>query len=457
MQLMKGNNMSFEKEINLEKLKEEKDNYLNDSKNTIIRHGLSKTKINDFVYSLDKANNIDFKFSIDIKTLPVTNQRQSGRCWIFSACNLLREHIAKKLGIKDMFEISQNYVAFYDKLEKINFTLEAIISNIDLKHDDRKMMFILQNGISDGGQWDMFVNLVKKYGIVPKANMVETLQSSFTMQMNRVINSSIREFAYLAQKEYQESKDLEKVYELKKKYMEKFYAFLIDNFGVPPEKFDFEYVDEDKNYHCIKDLTPQKFAKDYLGDFLDNYVSIIHAPTKDKEFNKTYTIELLGNVIEGKKVTHLNLELERLKQLIIKQLSKGELVWFGSDVSNYGVRENGLGLWDDQSFDYRSAFGLDISFEKEHMLDYFQSAMNHAMVLTGVNLVNGKPNRWKVENSWGEDIGKKGYFVISDSFFDKFVYQAAIDKKYLNKEELKALKGEPTILPMWDPFGTLAD
>ncbi len=445
------------KSIKLEDVKLYQENYSKDSKNTIIRHALSKTKLNDVCYSLDNQKNREYTFSIDIKTMPVTNQKQSGRCWIFSACNLLRERIAKELNIEGMFEISQNYIAFYDKLEKINYVLESIIDRIDYAPSERKLMFILQNGVNDGGQWDMFKNIIKKYGICPKSSMIETCQSSFTSQVNSLINVSLREFAYKAQKLYKEDKDLNKIYELKEEYLSKFYVLLVDCFGIPPRNFDFEYTDKKHKYHICKNYTPKSFYDEFVKDYIDDYVSIIHAPTIDKEYNKTYTVEYLGNVIEGDKVTHLNLPLNRMKELIVTQLKEGNLVWFGSDVSKYSVRDEQVGLWDDKHFDYKSCFGLDVSFEKEAMLDYSSSCMNHAMVLTGVNLVNNKPNRWKIENSWGKDIGNAGYFIMSDTFFDKFVYQAAILKDYLNQDELDALKQEPVLLQPWDPFGTLAD
>ena len=445
------------KSIKLDDIKRYQKEYDEDIKNTIIRHSLSKTKLNDACYSLDNQKNREYTFSIDLKTMPVTNQKQSGRCWIFSASNLLRERIAKELDIEGMFEISQNYIAFYDKLEKINYVLESIIDRIDQEPSERKLMFILQNAVGDGGQWDMFVNIIKKYGICPKSSMVETCQSSYTSDMNSLINVSLRNFAYQAQNLYKKDKDLNNIYSLKEEYLKKFYALLVDGFGVPPTNFDFEYTDKKHKYHIRKNYTPKSFYEEFVKDYIDDYVSIIHAPTKDKEYNKTYTVEYLGNVIEGKKVTHLNLPLSRMKELIIDQLKNGDLVWFGSDVSKYRVRDEQVGLWDDKHFDYESCFGLDVSFEKDAMLDYSSSCMNHAMVLTGVNLVDGKPNRWKVENSWGKDVGNAGYFIMSDTFFDKFVYQAAILKDYLNDSELQALKQEPIMLQPWDPFGTLAD
>ncbi len=432
----------------------EKD-YSSSKKNTVIRHALSNSDLNTVCRSLDNEGDNQFTFSIDLKTLPVTNQKKSGRCWIFSASNLLREMIAKKAHIKDMFEISQNYIAFYDKLEKCNFVMESIIDLIDENPSDRKLDFILQNGVGDGGQWDMYVNLVKKYGVCPKASMVETNQSNFTMQSTSLINSSLRKFAAEAQKSYKADKDINKVEALKSEYLDKFYALLTSCFGVPPTKFDFEYVDEKGKYHIEKGYTPKSFFAKYIGDEIDDYVSVINAPTADKPFFKTYNIEYLGNVVGGKEVTHLNLPMERVKELIVKQLEAGDLVWFGSDVSKYGVRPEGY--WDDKSYDFITPFGLDHKFDKADMLDYHSSSMNHAMVLTGVDIKEGKAIRWKVENSWGDELGSKGYFIMSDSFFDAYVYQAAIRKEFLSEKELAALKEKPVLLAPWDPFGTLAD
>jgi bleomycin hydrolase len=442
-------------ELTLAGLKKIQDAYLQSEKDTVLRHALAVNKMSDTVTSLDGAKDNAFTFSLDLKTLPVTNQLHSGRCWIFSASNLLREMIAKKAGIKDMFEISQNYISFYDKLEKINFTLEAVISLLGNKPDERKLMFVLQNGVGDGGQWDMFVAIVKKYGVCPKAAFPETAQSNETRDSNTLINASIRKFAAEAQALYKQKGTLAEVRKLKEEYLVKLYALLTDSFGVPPEKFDFEYTDKDGIYHIEKDLTPESFFEEYIGASIDDYVSVINAPTADKPYNQTYQIELLGNVIGGKSVTHLNVSLDRFKEMIVSQLKDKELVWFGSDVSYFGKRDSGL--WDDRTFDYQTAFGLSEIFSKKDMLDYHAAAMNHAMVLTGLDEKDGQIVRWKIENSWGEANGIKGMFMMSASFFDAFAFQAAILKKYLTVEELKALQKKPVLLPPWDPFGTLAD
>ncbi len=427
--------------------------YLDNNLNNVVRHAMSNVLISDLAYHKDHLKNNELLFDIEIKTMPVTNQYSSGRCWIFAACNVLREIIGKNLNISN-FELSQSYVAFYDRLEKINYELESIIDLIDREHDDRTLAHILENGLCDGGQWDMFVNIVKKYGIVPKQAMPETFQSSNTGLSNNLINACMRKFAATAKTAYLE-KGIDEVRRLKDELFQKFYNLLLDCHGLPCEKFDFEYRDANNEYHIDKDLTPISFYEKYIGNLLDDYVSVINAPTKDKPYFNTYTISYLGNVIEGKRITHLNVPMERLTELALTQIKNGEVTWFGSDCGKYAARKDGI--WDDLSFDYQSLFNLDYDFSKTDGLDYKASVMNHAMVLTGVALKDNQPTKWKVENSWGAGAGINGYYVMTNTWFNRFVFQIVINKKYLKENELKAFEKEPILLKPWDPMGSLAD
>jgi len=434
-------------------LEKELKNYKGDEKNTIIRHALVKNSLLTVASSQDEIKEMDFNFDINIKTLPAANQKASGRCWLFAATNVCREVIAKKLNLAS-FELSQSYLAFYDRLEKSNYLLEAVIELIDKEYDDRTLAFLLQNGVGDGGQWDMFVSLVNKYGLCPKNVYPETNTSSATRETAQLINFTIRKFASDAKALYQ-TKGLEAVRKEKEEVLNKIYFLLVNAYGLPPEKFDFEYTDKDGNYHLEKGFDALSFKEKYLGDSLNDYVSLINAPTKDKAFGKTYTVQYLGNVVGGKQVTHLNVTMDRMKELILKQLRDDRIVWFGSDVGFYGDREEGV--WDDTRFDLNTPFGLDLKMNKGESLDYHASQMNHAMCITGVSFKEGIPSKWKIENSWGKDRAKDGYYIMSKSWFDQFVYQAVVDKKYLNEEELKALQGEPVVLKPWDPMGSLAD
>ncbi|MEI3357123.1 MAG: C1 family peptidase [Clostridia bacterium] len=435
------------KEIKKESLENIENEYKKDITNTIARRALVKSKISDLTKVNEQTEFTRNMFSINLKTLPVTNQKRSGRCWIFAGCNVIREKIAEKYNLKD-FEISQNYIAFYDKLEKCNYLLESIISLKNSPKDDRTLDYLLSTGVQDGGQWDLFVNIVNKYGVVPKNAFPETFQSSNTNEIDGLLNKYIRKFAYDIRN------NEENIEARKEKSIKEIYSILCSCFGIPPKTFTFEYVDKDKKYNIIKDLTPMKFYKEIVPINLDDYVSIINSPTDDKPFGKTYTVDYLGNVIEGNEVLYLNLEIERLKELAINQLKDGETVWFGSDCGKAGDREGGV--WDDATFDIDTLFKINSQMSKGAMLDTRESAMNHAMVITGVNLDNETPTKWKIENSWGDEVADKGYYVATDSWFTKYVYQVVVNKKYLTKEERESLKAEKIRLKPWDPMGTLA-
>ena len=438
-------------EINAQSLAKLKKEYLANPKNTVVRHALSKTKISDLVYVDNAQVDTVQKFNVEVKSLPVCNQRQSGRCWIFAGLNVIREKIAKEINCPN-FELSQNYISLYDKIEKCNWAMEVLISMKDRDIDDRELKFILSCPVGDGGQWDMFVSLVDKYGLMPKDAHFENAQSNSTMFSNRLINTTLRQFAAAVH-----NKSDKEVEALRDEYLVKFYNLLSNCFGVPAEKFEFSYIDKDGKLHEEGEYTPVEFAeKFHIKEYLSNMQSIVNAPTSDKEYLKTYTIKYLGNVVGGKKVIHLNLEMSRVEELIINQLKDGKVVWFGSDVGYYGDRTSGT--WDINMFDYKTPFDMDYEMDKAESMDYLVSAMNHAMVITGVQLDKaGKPVRWKIENSWGADVGDKGYFVMSERFFEKYVYQAVVEKDYLNEKELAALKEEPVELKPWDPLGTLAD
>ena len=453
---MKGESLMNDKSLELNFLEENRDAYLKNEKFTVLRHALSANPFDNVFASKDHANDTDFTFSIDVKTLPATDQQSSGRCWIFSACNVIREIIAKKCNIKGQFELSENYIAYFDKLEKYNYFANALIELLleGKDHDDRTVSYLLA-GVGDGGQWQMFVELVKKYGVMPKANFPENAQSGATLGSRNLANATLRKFAADIYHAYEKHHDVNELYEIKKEYNKKIFNLFSSSFGVPPKTFDFEWVDQNDKYHIEKGLAPKGFFEKYIGSEIDEYVSLIHAPTKDKKYNHMYALKYIGNVVEGKDITHLNINFDRLEELIIKQLKDNEIVWFGSDVGKFRNRD--LGVWDDKGYDYKSALDLDVVFDKADMLDFRQSSMGHAMCITGVNLKDNEPIRWKIENSWGTTGGKEGYYVMSESFFRSFVFQVAIKKKYLNEVELKALKEEPEILPPWDPFGTLAE
>lgn len=427
--------------------------YTADPKSRLVTNALFKLSLPDLAFCGEALANQNFLFSVDIKTMASTNQKSSGRCWLFAATNVLRERIAREKNL-EFFEFSQSWLAFWDKFERSNFYLESIIDTADRDIDDRTVAFILSTGVQDGGQWDMFVNIIEKYGIVPKDVYQETAQSSATGPMNGQLNVNLRHNASVLRRMAAGGATKDELQAAKEKMMCAVYGFLVSCFGVPPKAFSFEGKDKDGNYFIEKDHTPLSFKEKYIVNILGDYISIINGPTADKPFDRLYTVERLGNVAGAPPVKYLNLEMVEFKNLVLSQLKDGETVWFGSDCGKFGERSKNL--WDPALYEYDAVTGLDTTLTKAEQLDYLNSAMNHAMVITGVHLDGDIPLRWKIENSWGKDDPNGGYYFMSDSWFDMFVYQAVIHKKYLGAKAALA-DGEPAVLKPWDPMGTLAD
>lgn len=392
-------------------------------------------------------------FSISLKQGEITNQKRSGRCWMFAALNCMRFQIINKYNLES-FELSQNYTLFYDKLEKANYFLETILDTLDEPTDGRLISFLLQAPLNDGGQWDMLCSIIDKYGIVPKYAMPETFSSSETRDMTSYMTEKLREFACVLRRGHAEGKPEAELRAQKERMMETMYDMLCICLGKPPKTFDFEYMDKDQQFHRECGLTPQEFYLKYIGLDLKDYVSLINAPTADKPYYRSYSVRYLGNVCEGRQVRYVNLPIEELKKAAIAQMKDGEPVWFGCDVGARSCRD---GIMDLNLYDLESLFGTTFGMSKAERLDYGQSLMTHAMVFQGVNLTeDGTPNRWRVENSWGEDAGRKGYYVMSDRWFDEYTYQVVVNRKYLSEDAIKAYESEPILLNPWDPMGSLA-
>ncbi|MHA8110690.1 C1 family peptidase [Lactobacillaceae bacterium Melli_B4] len=403
-------------------------------------------------YSSEVAN--EPVFSIELETGDVANQKRSGRCWTFAALNSLRHKVANEFNLKGNFELSQNYINFWDKFEKSNFFLENILKTANKKRTSRKVAFLLSTPQQDGGQWDMLCALVEKYGVVPKSAMSETRNSNNSGDLNEVLNLKLRRDAVILRNLVNDGADDAKIDATKSQMLNDIYRILVYALGEPVKKFNFEYRDKDGNYHIEKDLTPKTYYEKYIKLDLEDYVSIINSPTDDKPYKKTYTIDMLGNVVGGRQVKHLNISIDDLEKLTIKQLKNGETVWFGSDVGQSSDRQKGI--MDDKLYSRAELLDTDLTLTKAEQLDYGESVMDHAMVITGVDLVDGTPTKWKVENSWGKSVGTDGYFVMSESWFRRFVYQVVINKKYLSNELKEAQKQDPIVLDPWDPMGTLA-
>ena len=354
------------------------------------------------------------------------------------------------------FEFSQTYFMFWDKLEKSNYFLNSIIDTAQESWDSRLIMHLLHNPIQDGGQWDMWVNLINKYGVVPKSEMPETYQSGKSMRMNRMITRKLREFAKELREAINNKTSVEEVIKLKNTMLSTVYKMLVIHLGQPPESFNWQVRDKKNNFHRYNDLTPKTFFKDHVGIDLNNLVCLIDCPMSDKEYNRVYTVEYLGNVIEGNPIRYLNVEIDILKRATIESIKNNDPVWFGCDVSKYLHRTHGV--MDTKLFDFELFYGTSFPLDKASRLEYGESKMTHAMLFTGVDLdSNGNPKKWRVENSWGERNGEKGYYIMSDDWFEQYLYEVVIDKKYLDSNIIEMYESQDAkLLPPWDPMGALA-
>ena len=393
-------------------------------------------------------------FSLDLTKDKVSDQKASGRCWMFAALNTFRHKMIAGFQLED-FELSQAHTFFWDKYEKSNWFLEQVIATADQELTSRKVKFLLDTPQQDGGQWDMVVSLFEKYGVVPKSVYPESISSSNSRELNQILNKLLRQDAQILRELVAEGANSAELQAKKEELLQEVFNFLAMNLGLPPRQFDFSYRDKDNHFHSESGLTPLTFYQKYVDLKLDDYVSIINAPTADKPYGRSYTVEMLGNVVGSKPVRYLNVEMDRLKELAIAQMKAGETVWFGSDVGQSSNRK--AGVMAEGMHDFTASMDIRLTQDKAGRLDYSESLMTHAMVLTGVDLdENGRAKKWKVENSWGEKVGNKGYFVASDAWMNEYTYQIVVRKEFLTAAELAAYEAEPIVLAPWDPMGALA-
>ena len=421
----------------------------------ISRNALTRSQINDIAMDWDAFRLLDHTYSNVIKNEMeiVTNQKSSGRCWGFAGLNLMRISLAEKYNLKN-FEFSQNHFMFFDKLEKSNYFLENIIKTLDESYESRLMMHLLDSPVQDGGQWDMFVNLIEKYGVVPQSVMPESYQSSQSAMMNRFLTRKLREFAWALREMNDKGFKIDDLRKEKEKMMSVIYTMLCVCLGDPPSAFNWQTRDKKKKFLRFKNLTPVDFYKKHVGVKLKDKVCLINAPMSNKKINELYTVSFLGNVVGGQIIKYANVEIDEMKKAAIKSIKNNEAVWFGCDVGKMFHRD--LGVMDMDLYDYGSILGTDFLMNKATRLEYGDSLMTHAMLFTGVDIDDNKATKWRVENSWGTKGGNKGYYLMTDKWFDEYNYEVVVDKKYLPKKILDLFKKNPVALQPWDPMGALA-
>ena len=409
-----------------------------------LQAALAKTELKELAFVPAAAARLNGDFAIELKTRGVTWQKNSGRCWLYAALNILRERVSERCNL-DKFELSANYLSFYDKLEKANNFLELVIEHADKPLNDRMMEYVL-GGVGDGGYWDMAADLVAKYGVVPASVMPETWQSTHTAKFLKLLNSLLRKDAVRLRAVIAAGGDAQAE---KEAMLEEVYRMECIAFGEPPKQFRFEYRDKDGVFHADRGLTGCSFLEKYAGGALDDYITITNHPTHGLPMDLYYVFHYMGSMAE-RDVINLNLSVEEMEELTLKQLRDGEPVWFGCDSGAYGDREKGV--WDQESLDFSGLLGgVDFEMSKGDRLEYHDSFATHAMIFVGVNFdENGRPDRWKIENSWGEEVGSKGYFVCSEQYFREYVYEVIVRKKHLSDAQRTLLEGEPRRIQPWE-------
>lgn len=384
-------------------------------------------------------------FSYEIKTGKPTNQRHSGRCWSFAALNTLRHKFATKYKFKD-FELSQNYLFFWDRIERANMFFQKIIATADKPLHDRTVDFYLSFALNDGGQWANAASIIEKYGVVPEYVMPDTHNTKDTSDVAEVFDSLMRKDAIELRAMVQTNASAEELQEAQERMMGDVYKIAAYSFGEPPAKFDLEYRDDDKKFHQILGLTPLKFYHEYFDTNLNDYIVVTNAP--DHEMDRSYLMPAQDSVVGGLPIKFVNVPFAELQEGAIKQLKAGETVWVGNDVLQQMDRKRGL--MDAKLYHREELLDVDFVMDKKHRLETKQAVVSHAMTLTGFDMVNDQPTRWKIENSWGKDNGDNGYFVMTQDWFEDYTYEAVINKKYLSDRVKKVAESEPITLPAWD-------
>jgi bleomycin hydrolase len=417
----------------------------------LAQNAVTRVTVDDVAISREIVASIDHSQSTTLDDWKVTNQERSGRCWMFAGLNLLRAGVMRKTGLKD-FEFSQNYAMFWDKLERANYFLEAVIETAGRDLDDRTVAFLLESVASDGGQWNMFAALVAKHGLVPKGYMPETQSSSNTGKMNAVLRYQLHQGARAVRAAVAEGLDAARA--AKAEVMQVIYRILCIHLGTPPDRFDWQWTDKDKTFHRDGVLTPREFAAKYVDLPVSEYVCLVNDPRPSSPLGATFTVEYLGNVVGGPRVIYLNVDTQVIKDIAAAAIQDGEPVWFGCDVGK--MMSDEYAFWDAELYDLPSVYDAAFDLDKAARLAYHETAMTHAMLFTGVDVLDGVARRWRVENSWGPDRGKDGFYTMNDSWFGQYVFEIAARRSALPAELQAALDAEPIVLPAWDPMGALA-
>ena len=427
-------------------LKEIRSSYTEDAADRAARNAMAQTPIATLATNADNLAMIDTNFSHRVKTKGITDQQQSGRCWLFTGLNVLRAQMIEEYDLGEL-TFSHNYLFFYDQLEKCNLFLQAVIDTKHLKMEDRQVEWLFKNPLNDGGQFTGVSNLVMKYGVVPAEVMPENYQTNNTSQISNLIKLKLREYGL----KLREQKDRRAPVALKTEMLKEIYQMLVRAYGVPPTEFEWTLRDKSGKVLSTKTYTPQSFYKEYFGEFNleKDFVMVMNDPTR--EYHKVYEIEYDRHVYDGDNWVYLNLPIDEVKALAIASIKDNTAMYFSCDVGKFLLSKKGT--LDIANFDYESLFDVEFPMNKEQRVRTFASGSSHAMTLIAVDLdEEGNSRKWMVENSWGAKSGWKGNLIMTDEWFEEYMFRVVVNKKYIPAETLKLLEQKPVMLPSWDPM-----
>jgi bleomycin hydrolase len=413
-------------------------------------NAVTNNSIKDLSLNREIITSHDDRFNVKVKSSEIINQRRTGRCWMFASTNVFAPKVMTKLELSD-FDLSKSYLAFWDKLEKSNRFLETMIALRDKSLEDRSLAMYIQYPFGDGGWFEYFEALIGKYGVIPASAMPETKQSSSTGQINKLIISKLRQAAAEVRRLHEDGRKESELRIFKEGVLSDIYSLLVFNYGAPPSEFVFRYEKEEDSVKVFieEEHTPKSFFTTYFGESMPDYVALCHNPAK--EMNTLYKLESARNVQEVADIQTLNLPIEKLKEYTLSTLLDSQIVWFACDVGKDNFNDSGIFAID--VYDYNSTFGIDFKMSKADRINFMDMSPNHAMVITGVDTAtDGTPRKWLVENSWGADKGKKGYWTMYDGWFDEWVLLVIVERRFLEPEVAAMFDQTPVIIEDWQPF-----
>lgn len=422
-----------------------------DGSERALMNAIANNDLKDLALNREIINRHDDIYTFKVDANGITNQKSTGRCWLFAGLNVMRPAVMKKYNISE-FEFSENHLFFWDKLEKANMFLETIIETTDRDIDDRELQVILKDPVPDGGWWNYVVALIDKYGAVPKSVSTETKHSSATRRMNGILSGMMRHDAADLREMAAAGTSADELRAAKKDMLTDVYRILALHFGVPPEKFVWRVKNKDDEI-IEEEFTPKSFYKDAVGVDLREYVTVMDHPAW--EYGKFYRLNFCRNLSDEEDMGFLNLGAAEMKKLAERAVLDGEPVWFAADIGKENNGEEGIlkvGI-----YDYDALLGFDRQLTKKQMVTYRHATPNHAMVFVGIDRKNDNPVKWLVENSWGTKKGDKGYWAMYDDWFDKYVFTIIVHRRHVPKKILKLLDTDPERIPAWDPIRSAFD